>query len=228
MSDKVSCLVCVHSQDKRLDEMLVHGIQSVINQTKPVDEIVVVLDECWQHTRNQLLHHYADDIKIVSKDKKEGLAKAKNYGLFYCKGDWITYLDADDAWMPCKNEVQLDFINAQREQGWRVPEFIGTLAWDRWPVEDTHPCKWPLKPSCFKPGQYQYHRQIVERLMYENVMCHGSMMIRREVLDEMGGYEDVKGREDWFLWQMAVGNGHLLHNIPERLYIWSHGTSVPR
>lgn len=221
---KVSTLTCVHSQDKYIDEMLVHGLKSVVSQTRPVDQIIVLLDECWPHTRSQLEYHFKANIKVVSKSPKNGLAAAKNYGLQFCSGDWITFLDADDAWMPCKNEVQCRFIEEHMLQ----LDLLGALAWDRWPKEGRPVNEWPLTPSCFKPGQYETHREIANKIFHENVLCHGSMMIKSETLQALGGYKDVRGAEDWDLWRRAINGGYQFHNLPERLYIWTHGTSVER
>lgn len=222
---KVSTLACVHSTDEHLDNMLVHGLKSVLNQTRPVDEIIVVLDECWKRTRSALEKHFQpNDMKVVSKSPKNGLAAAKNYGLQYCSGDWITFLDADDAWMPCKNEVQSHSIMRSAQPA----DFVGALAWDRWPKDDKPVEEWPLTPSCFRPGEYQSHDEIKNKIFHENVLCHGSMMIKSHALMELGGYRDVRGAEDWDLWRRAINAGYKFFNLPERLYIWTHGTSVER
>lgn len=221
---KISTLICVHSQYKRYDDLLVHAILSIAQQTRRPDQLVIILDECWPSTDTRLgglmVREMFDAVLIVPRVKKEGLAAAKNFGLKHCTGDWITYLDGDDEWEPTKLEKQAAFVEANPDY-----DFIGTLAID---VFDSG----RVQPSCFNPGQYQEHDQIKKRLADENVMCHGSMMIRADALRVLGGYStapSVLGKEDWDLWRRAIfAKGFKFYNIPERLYRYSMETSVDR
>lgn len=219
---KISTLICVHSQDKRYDDLLVRAIESLANQTVVPDEVVLVLDECWEHTKPKFHLFSTQDVifKMVEREKKAGLAAAKNFGLKHCTGDWITYLDGDDEWEPTKLQKQVEFIEANPDY-----DFIGTLAID---VFDSG----RVQPSCFNPGQYQEHEQIKKRLADENVMCHGSMMIRADALRVLGGYStapSVLGKEDWDLWRRAIfAKGFRFYNIPLRLYRYSMQTSIDR
>jgi glycosyltransferase involved in cell wall biosynthesis len=178
-----------------------------------------VLDECWEDTIS-VIQPYTEVLNLITftRPRKQGLAAAKNFGIQKCSGDWIAYLDADDEWMDCKLEVQRDFMLSNSHV-----DFCGTQAWDR--EHDV------LYPNCFKTTQYNTHEEIAQALNRENVMCHGSMMIRRIALESLGFYStssNVLGREDWDLWARAVNAGFTFAKVPERLYIYSLGTSVPR
>ena len=88
-----------------------------------------------------------------------------------------------------------------------------------------------MVPNFFGVTQYTTHEEILERLPQENILCHGSMMIRKIALDTLGGYSTDKillGREDWDLWVRAANAGFCFGKVPERLYIYTLGTSVPR
>jgi glycosyltransferase involved in cell wall biosynthesis len=187
----------------------------------------LVLDECWEGTNVvvEQLKQWPEgippvDVVVVPRPKKEGLAAAKNFGLKHCTGDWITYLDGDDTWDATKLEKQAAFAEANPEY-----DFIGTLAVDVFDDGRT-------QESCFAPGQYQEHEQIKERLSTENVMCHGSLMIRKTCLEDLKGYSTspgVLGKEDWDLWRRAIfAHGFRFYNIPERLYRYSMETSIDR
>ena len=149
--------------------------------------------------------------------KKEGLAVAKNFGLQYINSDWVGYLDADDLYMPNKLEKQVVFIKNNEV------DFLGTHAYNRFYGSNN------LTDSCFKLGTYETHEQIFNRILTENILTHGSMLIRKKCLDELGGYRNIKGMEDWDLWKRAITSGNYkFYQIQERLYIWSYGTSVNR
>lgn len=220
-SDTISVLVCVHSPDHEHDMLLQRALESLTRQTYTEFETVVVLDECWEDTR-ALVDHYKDvlNLRVLERPRKQGLAAAKNYGISHCKGDWITYLDADDQWMDCKLEIQRNWMIACSPP---IVDFCGTNAWDL--------LDGVMRPNCFSVTQYMMHEDIVKRLSQENILCHGSMMIRRSALEKLGGYRTDKsllGREDWDLWQRAAAAGFKFLKVPERLYIYSLGTSVPR
>lgn len=218
-SDTISVLICCHSTDHEHDVLLQRALESLTRQTYPNFEVVLVMDQCWEQTR-MTADPYKDilNLKIHERPHKQGLAVAKNFGIKHCSSDWIAYLDADDEWMDCKLEVQRDF--ALSNPG---VDFCFTEAWDR--QGDT------LSPNCFRVGQYDTHEKIANALQRENVVCHGSALIRRIALESLGGYRtdrSLLGREDWDLWQRAVAGGFTFFKVPERLYIYSLGTSVTR
>jgi len=218
-SDTISVLVCVHSRDHEHDMLLQRALESLVRQSYASFETVVVLDECWEDTKG-LVQSYASvlDIRIFEKPHKQGLAVAKNFGLQRCSGDWIAYLDADDQWMDCKLDVHRQWLIDHPEI-----DFCGTGAWDL--IDGA------IVPNCFSVTQYITHDEIVARLPQENVLCHGSMMIRRISLQSVGNYSTERsclGREDWELWKRAVAAGFRFGKMPERIYVYSLGTSVPR
>jgi glycosyltransferase involved in cell wall biosynthesis len=220
-TDTITVLVCCHSQDYRHDVMLVNALNSLKNQTYEIFDVVLVLDECWDETVKHLDDHSCLDgwdIQVHERPHKKGLANAKNFGLKFCTGDWIAYLDGDDTWMDCKLEIQRDYL-----LDFQTIDLCGTEAWDSY--DGT------LKPNCFKVGQYQHHKDIAEALPRENVLCHGSMLIRAKVLEELDGYieaPETLGREDHDLWLRALAAGYKFGKVPERLYLYGMGTSVPR
>lgn len=219
LTDTIDVLICVHSQDHEHDMLLQRALESLVRQTYDEFTVVLVLDECHEDTRS-VVENYADvlDIRLFERPRKQGLAAAKNYGLKQCTGDWIAYLDADDQWMDCKLEVQRKWMMKEPHI-----DFCGTEAWD---LQDG-----VMTPNCFNIGDYNLHTNIVNRLPHENVLCHGSMMIRKIAIDSLGGYSTNKsllGREDWDLWVRAAQGGFKFMKVPERLYIYSLGTSVPR
>jgi glycosyltransferase involved in cell wall biosynthesis len=218
-SDSISVLVCVHSRDTEHDRLFQAALESLVRQTYTDFQTVVVLDECWEDTRG-IVDSYRDvlDIRFFERPKKQGLAAAKNFGIPKCNTDWIAYLDADDRYMDCKLEVQRKWLMEHPDI-----DFCGTNAWD---ILDGY-----VVPNCFKVTDFITHEQIVERLQKENIMCHGSMMIRAKALAHLNGYSTDSrwlGMEDWELWARAVNAGYQFGKVPERVYFYSLGTSVPR
>jgi len=227
---KISSLICGYLPTSDHISMFRTAFLSLVMQSRKPDQIVIVLDEPGDGIENKV-RKFVDDygigfhantdlyipVELHVRPRKEGLAAAKNFGLRFCTGDYVTYCDADDSWMQCKLEVQEKYAQEHPDV-----DVIGTLAWDR-------ESDGVMRPNCFAPGQYQQHAQIVRRLQAENVMCHGSVMVKKEKLDQLEGpYQHVLGAEDYDLWRRMIGIGCVFNNIPERLYVYSLGTGVER
>ena len=109
--DTISVLVCVHSVTDENDRLLCRALESLSRQTYSDFETIVVMDECHNATRG-VVNRYKDilNLRVLERPRKQGLAKAKNYGIKHCSGDWIAFLDADDTYMDCKLEVQRNYM----------------------------------------------------------------------------------------------------------------------
>jgi glycosyltransferase involved in cell wall biosynthesis len=81
------------------------ALQSVLAQTRPADEIIVVDDASGDATAVIALTF--PSVKIVRLPERRGAAAARNAGIDAASGTWICFLDADDAWQPQKLEKQL-------------------------------------------------------------------------------------------------------------------------
>jgi len=229
MPKELTLLVCCHNHGSFLYRML----QDVFAQTLKPDrwKLLIVFDECTDGSEQTFDDAWLDlcsihgknlewlEHKTLIREKKEGLAACKNFGIKHCDTEFIAYLDADDGMFPERLERQLDFFRHQQ----RI-SVCACQAWDR----DEHG---RLFTNCFQIGQYEFHSRIAERIQYENVICHGSVMLRRQALLDVDGYREVPwvlGKEDWDLWHRMIAKDYKFYTLPERLYIWSMGTSVER
>jgi glycosyltransferase involved in cell wall biosynthesis len=108
----ITVLVCVHSTTEMHDEFLSDALLSLRSQTYKDFKTIIVLDECWDKTKRMLesIKFDEDNFLILERDKKEGLAYAKNYGLSFVDTEYVAFLDADDLYEPTKLEKQVEFI----------------------------------------------------------------------------------------------------------------------
>lgn len=213
----ISILICVHSKDILHDDLLLEALESLNKQTYKQFDVFIVFDECWSQTIEIVKdENYNFKINRLIHPKKQGLALAKNFGLEYIRSDWVGLLDADDLYVETKLEKQVKFIQEN------YVDFLGTQAFNR-NLKQNY-----MHDSCFKLGTNETHEQLRSAINNENVLTHGSMLIRKECLDELGGYQDFRGMEDWNLWKRAFERGYKFYQIQERLYIWTYGTSVVR
>ncbi len=92
---------------------LVEALDSVVHQTRPVQEIIVVDDvssddtirvfENWQRSLTGTV-----EARLLRQSRNTGPAGARNTGIRAATGDWIAFLDADDASLPGRIAAQLN------------------------------------------------------------------------------------------------------------------------
>lgn len=91
---KVSVIVPIYNVEKYLEKCL----DSLVNQTLEDIEIILVNDGSTDNS-DQIAKKYANKYKekILYLEKQNGgLSDARNYGLEYAKGDYISFVDSDD------------------------------------------------------------------------------------------------------------------------------------
>ena len=101
MVDDVSVVIPTHNRAQLVKE----AIDSVLAQSQPVREIIVVDDGSTDATKN-LLSNYGAKIQALYESGK-GASAARNLGMRAATGTWIAFLDDDDVWLSNKIERQL-------------------------------------------------------------------------------------------------------------------------
>jgi len=101
---RISVLIPVFNCEKFVGQ----AIESVFDQTRKVDEIIVVNDGSTDSTRS-VLERFAPDVRIIDLPHA-GPARATNAGLAAATGDILCFLDADDLWTKDKTERQLKLL----------------------------------------------------------------------------------------------------------------------
>jgi glycosyltransferase involved in cell wall biosynthesis len=81
------------------------AIDTVLDQTFPVGELIVVDDGSQDETKRALADRYGDRI-VYLRQENAGPSAARNLGIRAARFPWIAFLDSDDLWHPRKLEVQ--------------------------------------------------------------------------------------------------------------------------
>jgi glycosyltransferase involved in cell wall biosynthesis len=84
---------------------LAQAIDSVLAQTQPAQQIIVV-DDGSTDACARVVQDYGSRVTYVRQDN-QGAGPARNTGIRLANGDWVALLDGDDYWVPTKLAEQL-------------------------------------------------------------------------------------------------------------------------
>ena len=104
---KITCVIPCYNYAQYLPE----AIESVLAQTRPVDEIIVVDDGSTDNT--PAVASTYGEVQIITRPNQMGAAAARNSGIAAARGDVILTLDADDKIKPTFVEKTAAVLEAQ-------------------------------------------------------------------------------------------------------------------
>lgn len=178
--DYIQGLVSVVIPTYKRADKLKRAIDSVIGQTYPDLEILVVNDnEADDEYTKRLKEIFADikdpRVRLIMQDAHINGAAARNAGIKAAKGEYIAFLDDDDVWAKRKIERQVDTLSSLDESFGAVStlfrSFLGHKVISR---------SLPYKDGC-----------IWEDILLRNVdVTTCSILIRRRALDETGYFDE--------------------------------------
>ena len=184
MNKTVSLIIPFYSH---LD-WLYEAIESVLAQTYPIHEIILVNDGS-KEDLTEFLAKYGDRI-IYIYQKNAGPAAARNNGIRRATGDYIAFEDSDDVWLPTKLEKQVAFMVAT-ETKW---SHTGFYYW------------WPSSGRLKEVNTSRDYGDIREQRRISTQLATPSMMIDAFVFknDKLFFPEDKRnGEDDQFYTELA-------------------------
>lgn len=193
---KISVVIPFYKGEEFFDEC----IQSVLDQSYPVEEIIVINDSPSESTKD-FLSKYDALAKIIHLEKNHGISNARNIGVANCKCDWIAFLDNDDVWVKNKIEKQVEYLEEHRDV---AALHTGTKVFSGEEVIEFYVDK-PLR------------LEMKDALLISQVLP-SSLIVKKKAIEDVGGFDpNASGSEDREITIKLINNGVLIDFIPEPL-----------
>jgi hypothetical protein len=175
------------------------AVQSMLNQTYRDVEVIAVDDGSTDESA-AVLADFGDQIRLV-RQRNGGVASARNAGIRAAQGEFIGFLDQDDWSLPERVECQV--------ARFRASESVGLVHTDIHLFESG---RGTFAPPPLPQGPWdaelmsrpdQMVGDCFDQLLLSNPICNSSVMVRRNVLDQVGGVDSrILGNtvQDYDLW----------------------------
>lgn len=170
--------------------LISRAIESVLNQTYADFHLYVVDDGSTDETEITL-QKYASHPKVkLLKQENQGVSSARNLGVQHGSGEWISFLDSDDEWLPNKLKLQTEYLKVHSEIRFLHSEEI----WIRNGVRVNPKVK---------------HNKSVEDLFHRSLefclISPSTVMMKRELFNQHGGFNvEMTVCEDFDLWNKIL------------------------
>ena len=174
---KISVIIPVFNAENYIENALL----SIINQTQPVYEIIIVddgsTDSTFAKVNNFIVKHSMKNIKVITQDNA-GPSSARNKGINLSNGNWIAFLDSDDQWNPDKIEEQTKCLLENPD--------VAIIS-SKMNQDNMNESKLTTRPTFFKS-------------LWKNPFFTSSVMIKRDVFKSNLFDERQKYSEDYKLY----------------------------
>jgi glycosyltransferase involved in cell wall biosynthesis len=164
--------------------LLNRALSSVVNQTYPAHQIIVVDDGSDESVSDSLRHSFPD-VQFLRQENK-GVASARNLGIKQSTGEWVALLDSDDEWEPTKLEKQLAFIG-------KFPKLRAIHTGERWIRNGNE-----VSPPAYLEKS---NHLLWERSLRHCLICPSSVLLHCSVFETVGLFDEkLTVCEDYDFW----------------------------
>lgn len=204
--------------EKEHPEYLKLALDSILTQTRPCDELILMKDGPLPQTLETVITEWGKKaqekfpVYIYQFPHRVQLGRALAKGVLLCHQDYIARMDTDDIAVSNRFELQENYMLRHPEisvVGGGIEEFL--------PDGNYRKKLMPQKQS-----------DILVYGKYRNPVNHVTVMFRKEAVLKAGNYCHFPLLEDYDLWNRMLAQGAKFHNLPQVLVHVRTGTEVYR
>jgi glycosyltransferase involved in cell wall biosynthesis len=186
----ISVIIPTHNRVTTLSRAL----DSVYQQTRPADEVILVDDGSDDGTATLIAKDYPT-VRYL-RQSNQGVSSARNLGIAEAQEEWIALLDSDDAWLPEKLQLQTEALS--KHPGVRIchTEEI----WIRNGIRVN-----PMRKHAKQGGR------IFQHCLPLCVISPSSVVLHRTLFQEYGDFDiELPACEDYDLWLRLCAHEEVL------------------
>ena len=196
-SPKISVIMSVHNSENYLRE----AIESILNQTFTDFEFIIVNDGSTDKSLAIIQSYIDKRIKRINNEGNIGLTKSLNKALKVARGEFVARQDADDVSLPNRFEEQIKYF-----QKYPKTALLGTSVY----LIDENGKNIGKRIALAEPS--------MKDLFKENQFNHGSVMFKKKVIADLGGYNElIRYSQDYELW-LRIAKSYKVRNLTLMLY----------
>lgn len=182
MKPKVSVIIPTYNRA----DLIVQAIDSVLAQNYQPIEIIVIDDGSTDDTQAAIRKYTEINSLIFLRQCNQGQSVARNLGLDRASGDFVCFLDSDNAWLPNKLSTQADCLSQHPE----IDVVYGDIRLINQNGDD-------LGPNTIT----RYSGYIWRELLTSNCVSMNTVMLRRKALPQQPVFDPtLRAGEDYDLW----------------------------
>lgn len=188
----------------RAEATIAQTIESVLSQTFTDWEMIIVDDHSNDRSAEIIKGYCEKDprIKYFRLDKPSGSPSTpRNKGIEMAKGEFIAFLDADDAWFPEKLEKQIAYMRSNHYD--LVYSYYEKMSWDG-----------KRNDRVIRTSDITTYRSLLK----SNTIPFLTSVIRRDVLGDTR-FKHIP-QEDFCFWLDVLKKGVVAHNYKEVLALY--------
>ena len=198
---KFSVSMCVYGGDNA--EHFCTAVDSILNQTAPPDEVVLVVDGPVPDELDAVIAGYEAMplFRVIRFPENRGHGEARRAGLAACQNDLVAIMDADNISTPDRFARQVAVMEADPGLaivGGNITEFVGE--------PENVVGRREVPPT---------DAEIKEYMKFRCPMNLVTVMFRKSMVEEAGGFIDWYCEEDYYLWLRMALAGMRFENVPE-------------
>ncbi len=203
----VSVVVATYRREKELK----NALASLAEQTYPNMEIVLVDDNGiaeWNEKVAEIVAAFRSQFPEVSlqyivNDPNQGSAKTRNIGIEAAGGEYITFLDDDDVYLPEKVARQVTFME-EKDCDYSITDLH--LFNEKDQLTDKRIRSY-IKETTVDALQ-RYH-------LLHHITGTDTMMFRKDYLMQIGGFAPIDVGDEYYLMQRAIEGGGKFGYLPD-------------
>ena len=204
-SRRLSVLMSVYHGE--LPENLEECFASLLVQSRPADEVVLVIDGMIGRELTSVVDRFKSSLplKIKQLPDNQGLGLALNIGIKKCTHEFVARMDSDDICHPDRFRRQMQYLENNADVdvlGSAVQEFRRNSGGEELTNMKSVP---------------EGNDEINRFLVFRNAFNHPTVMFRKSSILKAGSYQHCLFFEDFYLWLRLRGMRATFANVPEPL-----------